>query len=67
MFEPPKYVKLYNHEAEGGYTFPISQIDAVADGEIVEALRCNGKITLTFEATELTDEEYNQLPEFQGY
>ena len=59
-----KYVKITNLEADGSYIQPMDQVLQAVDGEIDDL---NQPVTLRFEAVEMTDDEFNALPEFSGY
>ena len=62
------YVKI-TLVGEGSYIQPLSDLMQAIDGELDE-LKCGyvgTKMTYEFEVIEMTDEEYNKLPEFQGW
>jgi hypothetical protein len=59
----PKYLKIYNETAQGGYTTSLSEaisiVDEFREGEVGE------KWNVT--VIEMSEEEYEALPEFEGY
>ena len=59
-----KYIKITNIEADGSYIQPTSEIFNAIDGELDDLSQ---PTTLRFEVIEITDEEYEALPEFAGY
>jgi len=60
-----KYIKITLH-GYGSYIQPISELSAALEGEL-DGLDIGYKATLTFEPVDITDEEYNKLPEFMGH
>jgi len=60
-----KYVKVKLHGG-ASYIQPIKDLHQVLDGELAD-ISFGQKITLTFEPVNMTDEEYENLPEFEGH
>jgi hypothetical protein len=60
-----RHVKIKLHGG-GVYIQPVSEILNAIDGEL-DGVELGDKITIDFEPVELTDEEYNNLPEFMGH
>jgi len=61
----PRYIKVRLHGGNS-YIQPVSEIFTAIDGEL-DGLCIGDKITLDFEAVDITDEEYENLPEFEGH
>jgi len=59
-----KYIKIRLHG--GGYIQPIEELTTALDGEL-DGLSTGERITLDFEPIDMTEEEYNELPEFAGH
>ena len=59
-----KYIKITNMEAKCSYIQRADKLDEILDGELDDL---NEPVTLRFEAVDMTDEEYNLLPDFPGY
>ena len=57
------YVKI-DHNGIGGYIQPIKNIETAINGEM-DGAEVGNKWTL--EIIEMSDEDYNKLPEFEGY
>jgi len=60
-----KYVKITLHGGNS-YIQPVPDLPTAIDGEL-DGVPIGEKITLSLEPVELTDEEYNNLPEFMGH
>ena len=60
-----KYVKIHLHGGNG-YIQPMSEIATAIDGEL-DGLQPEESVTIRFTPVEMTDEEYEALPEFQGH
>jgi len=60
-----KYVKIKLHGG-GSYVQPINSIGEAVVGEL-DCLEIGDKITLDLEFINITDEEYEKLPEFAGH
>lgn len=60
-----KYVRIKLHGGNS-YIQPIEELHTALDGELSD-LSCGQSATLTFEPVDLTDEEYKNLPEFEGH
>jgi hypothetical protein len=59
-----KYIRITNIEANGSFVQKASEINQSIDGELDDL---SEPVTLRFEAVEMTDEEYEALPDFPGY
>lgn len=59
-----KYVKITNIEGQGSYIQKTGEIQDAIDGELDDL---SEPVTLKFEAVEMTDEQYEALPDFAGY
>jgi hypothetical protein len=60
-----RYIKIKLHGG-GSYIQPALEILNAIDGEL-DGLEIGDKITIDLELVEMTDEEYNKLPEFTGH
>ena len=60
-----KYIKIKLHGGNS-YIQPILDLLTAIDGEL-DGLEIGDKITIDLEPVEMTDEEYNKLPEFTGH
>ena len=60
-----KYIKI-TLEGGGSYVQPIEELENAIDGEL-NGIDVGDKATLTFEPVAMTDEEYENLPEFMGH
>jgi hypothetical protein len=60
-----KYIKIKLHGARS-YIQPIEELATAIEGEL-DGLSIGEKITLDFEPIDMTEEEYNELPEFDGH
>lgn len=60
-----RFVKIQLHGGSG-YIHPIEKLQEAIEEELVD-LEDVGKITLSFKPAYITDEEYENLPEFVGH
>ena len=60
-----KYVKIHVHGGSN-YIQPAHEVPNAIDGEL-DGLEFEERVTITFEHIEMTEEEYNSLPEFTGH
>ena len=60
-----KYIKIKLHGGNS-YIQPVLDILTAIDGEL-DGLEIGDKITIDLEPVEMTNEEYNKLPEFTGH
>lgn len=58
-----KYIKI-TKPGYGSYIQPFDELHQALDGELAGI---ETEITLVFEPINMTDEEYKNLPEFEGY
>jgi len=62
------FVKIAHDE--GSYIQPVSELVSAIDADLdgwVECSAVGDKMTLTFEIVEMSQEEYDALPEFTGW
>lgn len=59
-----KYVKVTRSDVGGNYYQPLTEIGGAISGEF-DGSEPGDKITL--ELSEMTEDEFNKLPEFQGW
>ena len=54
---------------EGGYIQPLNDLMTALDGELADFRQGNvgEEITIKLEVIEMSDEEYQKLPDFQGW
>ena len=60
-----KYIKIKLHGGNS-YIQPVLDLLTAIDGEL-DGLEIGDKITIDLEPVEMTNEEYNKLPEFTGH
>ena len=60
-----KFVRIKLHGGSS-YIQRFSEIHTAIEGEI-DGLRYGEKITIDIEPVDITEEEYNSLPEFEGH
>jgi hypothetical protein len=60
-----KYIEVSRNDIGGTYTAPLKQIDVLADFDDIEFMNVGTAITYTI--VEMSEEEFENLPEFQGY
>jgi hypothetical protein len=64
----PRFVKVTRNDTDGSYIEPPDKVLACVDGELVQGIEyweVGDAITLT--VIEMTQEEYDKLPEFTGW
>ena len=59
-----KYIKITRADERGSYVQPMEEVYSAIDGEFMDGT-LGSKITL--ELLEMTDTEYEKLPEFTGW
>jgi len=60
-----KYIKIALHDG-GSFVVPESRIGEVLKGEL-EDIQIGDKLTFDFELIEMTEDEYENLAEFEGH
>jgi hypothetical protein len=62
-----KYVKVTRNDADGCYTVPAELLKSVIDDEFYYIVDMPSGDSITLTVIEMTEEEYDKLPEFQGW
>lgn len=62
-----KYVKISRSDVSGSYTQQINEIEQAVNGEFDDIRDMEVGTKVILEVVEMTEEEYNNLPEFMGW
>lgn len=62
-----KYARITISESGGAYIQPVSELANAIDAEFDSAEFMEAGFKLTIELVDMTDEEYEKLPEFDGW
>lgn len=62
-----KYVKITTNATQGSYIQPMSELANALDAEFDDAEFMDAGFKVCLELVDMTDEEYEKLPEFQGW
>lgn len=62
-----KYVQINRSDVSDSYTQPINEIEQAINGEFDDIRDMEVGTRVILEVVEMTEEEYNNLPEFMGW
>lgn len=62
-----KYIKVTRSDTPGSYIQPLADLAAVIDGEFDGIDWMDAGTTICLEVVVMTEEEYEALPEFDGW